>query len=26
MPTYDFVDVLGYLSSKDKFNEEMMKQ
>lgn len=26
MPTYDFVDVLGYLSSKDKFTEEMMKK
>ena len=26
MPLYDFADILGYLSSKDKFNEEMIKR
>jgi len=26
MPLYDFVDILGYLSAKDKFNEEMTKR
>lgn len=26
MPLYDFIDILGYLSSKDKFNDEMMKR
>ena len=25
LPLYDFADILGYLSSKDKFNEEMIK-
>jgi len=26
MPLYDFIDILGYLSLKDKFTEEMMKK
>ena len=26
LPLYDFADILGYLSSKDKFNEEIIKQ
>lgn len=26
LPLYDFADILGYLSSKDKYTEQMMKQ